>query len=338
MSLRLPSAARRYYHCTMHSDTPGDDLRALIRGELHPLLPIPTDQKVRSGPVPGIRAVLFDVYGTLLISGSGDIGITADADEADEVPATEAVFAESGFGVKTGGLEDRVNQSLQKWIKTRHQELRAQGAQYPEVEIRDIWLKVLAELICEGVIEPDSREPDSREPGSREPGSGRPEDAVEELALRFELAVNPVWPMPGFPEIIGELSRSGCPVGIVSNAQFYTPAVIEEAAECSLESLGFSPELCAFSYRLARAKPSPVMFQGPLAALQASGIEPKQVLVVGNDMLNDMWAARNAGCRTCLFAGDKRSLRRRIGDERADFEPDMVITELAALRCFLSRG
>lgn len=304
----------------MVSDTPEDNLPALIRGELYPLLPIAADERVHSRPVPGIRAILFDVYGTLLISGSGDIGITANADNA---PAAEAVFDKSGFGIKTGGLEDRVNQSLQRWIKRRHQELRMQGAQYPEVEIRDIWLSVLAELLREGVIESGGR---------------RPEDAVEELALRFELAVNPVWPMPGFPEIIGELSRSGCPVGIVSNAQFYTPAVIEAAAECSLESLGFSPELCAFSYRLERAKPSPVMFQGPLAALESSGIEPKEVLVVGNDMLNDIWAARNAGCRTCLFAGDKRSLRKRIGDERIDFKPDMVITELAALRCFLSRG
>ena len=304
----------------MVSDTPGDNLLALIRGELYPLLPIAAGERVHGRPVPGIRAILFDVYGTLLISGSGDIGIIANDDNA---PAAEAVFDKSGFGIKTGGLEDRVNQSLQRWIERRHQELRMQGAQYPEVEIRDIWLSVLAELLREGVIESGGR---------------RPEDAVEELALRFELAVNPVWPMPGFPEIIGELSRSGCPVGIVSNAQFYTPAVIEAAAECSLESLGFSPEFCAFSYRLERAKPSPVMFQGPLAALESSGIEPKEVLMVGNDMLNDIWAARNAGCRTCLFAGDKRSLRKRIGDERIDFKPDMVITELAALRCFLSRG
>ena len=302
----------------MHSDAPADGLRALIREKLNPLSPIPTREPVRDNPVPGIRAVLFDVYGTLLISGSGDIGTAQPPDEAALV---EAVFRESGFSLKTDRPADRVNQSLETWIKKRHARLRARGADHPEVDIRDIWANVLDELRSEGVLGEDPRK-----------------GAVEELALRFELAVNPVWPMPGFPEIISELSLSGYRTGIVSNAQFYTPALIEVLGECTLEGLGFSPELCAFSYRLERAKPSPLIFQGPLGALASSGIEPGEVLMVGNDMLNDMAAARSAGCRTCLFAGDKRSLRKRGGDERTDFEPDMVITELTALRCFASSG
>lgn len=302
----------------MHSDAPADGLRALIREKLNPLSPIPTREPVRDNPVPGIRAVLFDVYGTLLISGSGDIGTAQPPDEAALV---EAVFRESGFSLKTDRPADRVNQSLETWIKKRHARLRARGADHPEVDIRDIWANVLDELRSEGVLGEDPRK-----------------GAVEELALRFELAVNPVWPMPGFPEIISELSLSGYRTGIVSNAQFYTPALIEVLGECTLEGLGFSPELCAFSYRLERAKPSPLIFQGPLGALASSGIEPGEVLMVGNDMLNDMAAARSAGCRTCLFAGDKRSLRKRGGDERTDFEPDMVITELTALGCFASSG
>ena len=308
----------------MHSHAPADGLRALIREKLNPLSPIPTREPVRNNPVPGIRAVLFDVYGTLLISGSGDIGTAQPPDEAALV---EAVFRESGFSLKTDRPADRVNQSLETWIKKRHDRLRARGTDHPEVDIRDIWANVLDELRSEGVLESEKKS-----------GEAPRKEAVEELALRFELAVNPVWPMPGFPEIISELSLSGCRTGIVSNAQFYTPALIEVLGECTLENLGFPPELCAFSYRLERAKPSPLIFQGPLDTLASSGIEPGEVLMVGNDMLNDMAAARSAGCRTCLFAGDKRSLRKRGGDERTDFEPDMVITELTALRCFASSG
>jgi len=33
-----------------------------------------------------------------------------------------------------------------------------------------------------------------------------------------------------------------------------------------------------------------------------------KTLYVGNDMLNDIWTATEAGCRTVLFAGDQRSL------------------------------
>jgi putative hydrolase of the HAD superfamily len=125
-------------------------------------------------------------------------------------------------------------------------------------------------------------------------------------------------------------------VGIVSNAQFYTPLVLEHLLKRDLKSLGISPEMQVYSYRLGHAKPSPMLFDAARRSLATLDISPRQTLYVGNDMLNDVWAARQAGLQTALFAGDARSLRRRSDDPRCrDLEPDLVITDLGQLAALL---
>jgi putative hydrolase of the HAD superfamily len=56
---------------------------------------------------------------------------------------------------------------------------------------------------------------------------------------------------------------------------------------------------------------------------------------VGNDMLKDIWPAARLGCKTALFAGDRRSLRLREDDERCrELEPDLVVDDLSQLAQF----
>jgi len=58
----------------------------------------------------------------------------------------------------------------------------------------------------------------------------KPDDSTEKilrLAVEYECRVNPVWPMPAALETIETLRARGFRLGIVSNAQFYTPLIIE---------------------------------------------------------------------------------------------------------------
>ena len=55
------------------------DFAALIRDLSSPLEPLPTETPADLRELRGIKAVLFDVYGTLVISGSGDVGVNAAA-------------------------------------------------------------------------------------------------------------------------------------------------------------------------------------------------------------------------------------------------------------------
>ena len=150
--------------------------------------------------------------------------------------------------------------------------------------------------------------------------------------MAYECGVNPVWPMPGLDRTLAKLRTGSLALGIVSNAQFYTPIIFEALTGSVPEEAGFLPDLCAWSYLLGEAKPSPALFAPVGEALRSRGIKPREAVYVGNDMLNDVATARQAGMKTVLFAGDRRSLRMRDKDPRcAGTRPDAVITELAQL-------
>jgi len=267
--------------------------------------PIPTDTALKLPRISDIRCVLFDVYGTLMVSGVGDI---SHSSEDDRNAAIRDVVTECGFRLLPSEADP---DARLKSIILRHQDLqRRKGTDYPEVDIREVWLEFLP-------------------PGSS-PLMDTHTAAIEDLSIRFELKVNPTWPMPQLARTLESLREAGLLQGIVSNAQFFTPMLFEAYLEQSLEILGFTENLCQWSYAHKVAKPSRFLYQlNADILLKHHQIHPQQVLYVGNDMLNDITPARSVGFKTALFAGDKRSLRLRKSDPRTlDTTPDLVIDSL----------
>ena len=144
--------------------------------------------------------------------------------------------------------------------------------------------------------------------------------------------VNPVYPMPGLTTLLSTCRARRMPMGIISNAQFYTPDLLEWFLKSSLEKSGFNPRLIFLSYRFGYAKPSMVMFKRAADVLSGIGIPVNEALYVGNDMLNDIRPASAVGFKTALFAGDARSLRPRESDDRCrGLSPDLIVTDLRQL-------
>ena len=282
------------------------DLLNRIRELCNPLQPIPTGHPGRTKPMPGIRAVLFDIYGTLMISASGDI-------DAGSLGDTGSAFAQSLQSVGLGKYAPAGDGSrlLHEEVQRSHEQRRAEGIDYPEVDILSIWGRVLDRLqVPEGTVD----------------------DIAPTLAVEYECRTNPVWPMPGLAETLVALREQGLVMGIVSNAQFYTPLTFEALVGQSLEELGFDAGADAWSYRLLEGKPSPRMYQSAIEGLERLGISAAETLYVGNDMLKDVWPAGLCGLNTVLFSGDKRSLRLRQDDVRCDgVMPTRVINQLSEL-------
>jgi len=279
-------------------------LISIIREQTAPFSPIPTDQAPSEHPLGGIRHISFDVYGTLIASGVGDIGNSAPADRGAALGAVLNEFSPMALP------ESRVlEESFLDEIRRSQEESRVLGAVQPEVEIRSVWRNFLRGMGIESISDAE----------------------LEEIALRFELLVNPVWPMPGLVEVLDNLSTSFKPFSIVSNAQFFTPLLFPALVDRSLPELGFDESLCIWSYEQREAKPSPHLFQELVARL-GPDFQPSEVLYVGNDKLNDVRAAQEAGLRTALFAGDQRSLRLREDvAECRRIKPDLVLTSLTDL-------
>lgn len=278
-------------------------LEARIAELSQPLEAKPTGVDPVLPKLPGVRAVVFDVYGTLLVSGSGDISLASEGSREDAAcDALLAVFPE----LRPPENDQPIVTALHGAIRQSHAD---SASDHPEVEIRVVWQSVLGQLGVEA--------------------SG---DQVEKLAIEYECRVNPIWPMPALSETLEGLRDAGRGLGIVSNAQFFTPLAFEPLSGKSLAGWGFDPKICVWSYEHREAKPGTFLYERCVEALAEQGIEPGEALFVGNDLRNDVWPAQQVGMRAALFAGDERSLRLREDDPRlAAVTPDAVVTRLDQL-------
>lgn len=275
------------------------DRTTLLEQHIHPLKPIPTGMAPDLANMQPYSAFLFDVYGTLMISGAGDIGFRWNPEE----PVNGLQGLLRRYGIRQP--PDRLAGRLQDAIEKAHAVSRRRGIDNPEVDIVQVWDQVL------GL-------------------DSMPE--VEDFALEYELMVNPVYPMPGAEDLFLACRSRNIPMGIISNAQFYTVLVLQHIFGSTLEGHGFDRRLLFFSWQQGHAKPSPVMFNRAKKALMDMGISAGSVLYVGNDTRNDIAPARAVGFKTALFAGDRRSLRQSESVDRClESTPDLMVTDLRQL-------
>jgi FMN phosphatase YigB (HAD superfamily) len=139
----------------------------------------------------GISAVIFDIYGTLLIAPSG--GVKPD-------PFTDPVIREI---LRQHGHNPPLSPSSELHAAVlRHH--AAAGVPYPEIDLRVLWREIL----------------------SIEPGTD-----MTPLVLAIEEAWHPVKPMPGAENFIQRLARSGLSLGLLSNAQCDTLVALGPIAD-----------------------------------------------------------------------------------------------------------
>ena len=283
-----------------------------LRNKFQKMRPEPTGIKPSlSNSRNAIKAVLLDIYGTLLISEAGDIGLVSDKNNDD---SSVTIFAD---GREVMFPYSRIRQVLIKLIQTEHTAIKTEDTtiEYPEVDIIRIWDSLYATFEIPSY---DIRD-------------------LVRTALHYEIQTNKIWLMPETRQLLDSLQKKSIPTGIVSNAQFYTPAFLEHLLGRSLKDAGIDESLSSWSYRLGRGKPDLFMFEKSLTALQNEhNIYPENVLYIGNDMLNDIYTASEMGLQTALFAGDTRSLRlREQAPQTAGIKPDYIITGLNQILSYI---
>jgi putative hydrolase of the HAD superfamily len=276
------------------------DEDTVFKRHMHPMAPIPTGEAPMGfSKIRRVKAMLFDVYGTLVISRSGEMD--SRAMNHDQKRMLAGVLRRYGLDRTPENLMN----SLRRTIENEHDSLRQEGIDYPEVDIVRVWQRVLGTGDTAG---------------------------VKAFAMEYEMVVNPVYPMPGLEDLLSFCRGQDLLLGIISNAQFYTPLLLERLLGTTLEKCGFDPQLTFFSYRFRSAKPSRLMFERAVEILSRRGVPPASVLYVGNDMRNDILPAKTVGFQTALFAGDRGSLGRKAEDARCrHLVPDVIITDLRQL-------
>jgi putative hydrolase of the HAD superfamily len=236
-----------------------------------------------------IRAVIFDIYGTLLEVGPPP----TDADLRWERLFRDRLHSDPPLS----RLDFSIASS--RVIARRHEAARARGIPWPEVH----WPSVVTEVVPELARLPRR---DQEEFLFRQIRTGHTTHLTAETAAALR------W-----------LKEQECPLGVASNAQAYTLREVEAAL--SDHALGmdlFERNLCFWSFEHGFGKPDPHVFQILTARLAALGISPRDTLMVGDRLDNDIEPARAHGWQTWLLSpkamaedrdgGDWHQLERRL--------------------------
>jgi FMN phosphatase YigB (HAD superfamily) len=213
-----------------------------------------------------VRTVLFDLYATLLEVGPPP----ADADIR-----WPRLFREMlGIEPPLGRLEFFAACSQ---VVARHHDLaRQQGVPWPEVQ----WTSIVKEVL-----------PDLARLSS--------ESVVGEFVLRQMQTTRTVELPATTAALLRWLQARGVLLGIVSNAQAYTWQELDDAlAAHGLDRRVFERELCVLSFEHGFSKPDPHSFRILTARLEARGIPPASILMVGDRLDNDIEPARACGWQT----------------------------------------
>lgn len=280
----------------------------------NPMSPIPTGMEARLKKLSDIRFVMYDFYGTLFLSGVGDIGI--DDGTTDAALMNEALEG-AGLTIKSENAGNRCLELYNEAVVLETDVLKKEGIETPEPDIRRIWEHVLSRLKAEELIE-----------------TAADLQTAMRISVEFEARMNPVWPADGVIEALSDLKERGFRQGIISNSQFYTPIVLETLTGKSIDELGFDNRLMHWSFEEKMKKPDLAFYKRFLDKLAGTFPDalPNDVLYIGNDMLKDIWPASTLGMKTALFAGDKRSLKWHRNDNRCkNLEPDVIITDFRQL-------
>jgi len=288
-------------------------LVARMRAVCAPQEAVPTGDPPCLRPLPTVRAVLFDLYGTLLLNA---VDRAKDSQALRNRRCFRDALRASGFLIRDEAsiaVIDRFRETK----RARAATLRTPQNPFPEQDVRDLLRLLLEEPLTRREIVPPAQPP---------------EFAIARLAVEYFCRAERVWPMPGSLELLTYLRRRRIPCGIVSNAQWFAPWYFEAILGATPAALGIAPSLTAWSFEHGSRKPDLRLFQVALQPLQDRlGISPCETLYVGNDLSRDIAPAAQLGMQTAHLVADKRSRVVHPHDGLAAARPDVVLTEFVQL-------
>jgi putative hydrolase of the HAD superfamily len=212
-----------------------------------------------------IRAVVFDIYNTLLEAGPPP----SDADAR-----WESLWREMFASSPSASLAEFANR-CDAIISREHAAARRIGVHFPEI----FWTAVAAEALPEL--------------------AGLSRSEAEEFLFRHARMMRTVRLMPGAAVTLTTLHAAGITLGIASNAQPGTLRELDAAlADSDVTRAIFSPPLCFLSFEHGFSKPDPHVFRIVTARLRALGIAARETLMVGDRLDNDIEPASAQGFQT----------------------------------------
>jgi FMN phosphatase YigB (HAD superfamily) len=282
-------------------------------------------------PLPGIRAVFWNLYGTLIRISDGELLHLHPESVRMEV-ALEKTIHEFNMWQSMTRRPGAPWQYLLTVYRRIVEELRLVGSNrvgdVPEVDSATVWRKIL-DMLGQKEYAYDVRQ------------YGDLDELSEKVAYFFHTALQGHEASPESASALTAVSQAGVSQGLLADAQCFSMVQLvrdlrQQDPSVAVTDL-FRPELVVLSYKERVRKPSMGLFAAAYKRLQSLSIEPQHVLYVGSRVAGDLAVAKSIGFRTAIYAGEKLGLSVTL-DELQDPNvcPDRMLTKLSQIRDVLS--
>jgi FMN phosphatase YigB (HAD superfamily) len=297
----------------------------LDKRDLHwpaPPEPDPVKAKPHLVCLPEVRAVLWNVYGTLLNIAGGELWFEHPQAFVMSVALDKAIqeFKMWGSMSRKPGQPSEYLQQLYAQVLIEQRTVPGGSERYPEVSSERLW-----EALIKKLLQKDYKF-DAGFYGSLNEFSRK-------VAYFFHASLQGTACYKGAAGALRYVAEAGLSQGLLADGQCFTLVQLQrglapEDPEARLEDL-LTDGLTVLSHEARAKKPSDRLFRQALNALSERGIAPNQVLHVGSRLQQDLVPARRLGMRTALFAGDRASLQ--ATPEQLNLpasRPDVLLTKL----------
>ncbi len=295
---------------------------------LWPSVPAPVPVKAIPSikPLPGIRAVLWDVYGTLLRTPDGRFE-RFPQDEVRVQIALDKTIHEFHMWNSMYRKPGPPWQSMIGQYRDYSERLAMVGASrkgdFTDVDLVDVWEAIVDRLFDKEYTYDTGVYGDVRQ-------------LSEKIAYFFHGNLQAIEARAGAVQVMTELANMEIQQGLLADGQCFTMVQLLRslAVQGILPPLQriFRPESVLLSHQLGIRKPSKSLFSTVRDELRSIGISPFEVLHVSCRLQTDLIPAKAAGMKTALLVAEKTGLEAPVQMLKdSATRPDRLVTDLTQI-------
>lgn len=290
----------------------------------------PRTEPARAKPhlpvIRGIKAVLWNIYGTLLAIPFGELLFEHPTPLIMDVALDKTIeeFRMWGSMSRKPGQPAEYMRHLYSQELLKEKSQGAGGERFPEIMSERIWEALLKKLLQKDY--------------KFDTGFfGSLNEYARKIAYFFHASLQATAAQPGAAEALTLVADAGRGAGLLADAQCFTTVQLGRGLKTQdgaidLDNL-FPPASRSLSFEVKARKPSDTLFRHALQQMAARGMRPENILHVGSRLARDIVPAKRLGMKTALYAGDKAALEASPEALKDPAQrPDALLMELPQVR------
>lgn len=278
-------------------------------------------------PLPGIRVVLWNLYGTLLRIADGEL-LHITPDEVRMEIALDKTIREFNMWYsmtrKPGAPWEYMYSIYERFVEDARLAGTRRKGDVPEVDSADTWRKILDRL-AKKEFQYDADQ------------LGDFDQLSEKVAYYFHESLQGHEAAPMAARTLTRIAESGLMQGLIADGQCFSVTQLQRDLQLQEPStpveIPFRPELMVLSHREGVRKPSKSLFAAAYKRVKQLGLEPEQVLYISSRIPGDLEVAKLAGFHTAAYVSEKLGLDVASGHlQNPEMCPDRMLTKLDQVR------